>query len=165
MEALLQFILDNIIIVVIIFGFLTSLFTKGKKNQGPEMPTFGGGDRTRSAGRGSLNQDERDREPRSTARPTPAVSQPVRREVYESKFDIPAQAGEGKSMLSQQQQPSPFQAAQRPMSPVIQQHTIRDEESPIYHPLVKGDLREKAAEGMMWSEVFGKPRAYRKHSR
>lgn len=166
MEALFQFILDNIFFVVIIFGFLTSLLTKGKKGQGPNMPTFGGGDGPRPAERDLFDQEEPTREPRSITRPTPAVSQPVRREVYESRFDIPEHAGEGKSMLLERDKAaSPFQAPLRTRSSVMQQHAIQDAASPIYHPLVNGNLRDKAAEGMMWSEVFGKPRAYRKHSR
>lgn len=141
MESLLEFIFSNIIYVVIIIGVISSILAKGKKvnGNGNGMPNFGGDP-------GSPGRVQRQRVPSQTL-------------AQHSSQPRPPKAPE----------PAKPQQRRAPAAPQIaatQSHeVISDGRSPIYHPLVKGDLRDHAAEGMKWAEVFGKPRAYRKHSK
>ena len=179
MGTLIAFILDNFFFVIIILAVLSSLFSRGRR-AGGGMPTFGGGD---AQPRG------RERELRRTGTRTfppyesrPAVpqqqtSRPVRPEVYRSKFESRAQRDERRAAHAEparsyvpasetpQRVPDAGRITQSDLSlpeTGFTDNAIHDGASPIYRPQDAAELVNRARYGLMWSEVFARPRAYRK---
>jgi hypothetical protein len=179
MGTLIAFILDNFFIVIVILAVLSSLFSRGRR-AGGGMPTFGGGD---------AHPRGREREVRRTgtrtyppyesrpAAPPQRTSRPAAPEVYRSKFEPRAQREErraanaepARSYVSASDTPqripdvgrSTPSDRSRPETGLAE-NAIRDGASPIYRPQDAAELANRARYGLMWSEVFARPRAYRK---
>lgn len=184
MEQIIRFLLDNIVIVVIILGFISSLMTRagGSGERGKGMPTFGGG------GTAGKRQEQRTQRPGgSTDRTYPEQRKPVpvqtvqqkpKREPSTTATDRTGNQPVQPSYVDRHVQPSyvdrrsPEQAStsasasQGLMKRERQEATpIGDASSPIYLSHEADELRKQVVQGMIWSEVFGKPVAKRGSTR
>lgn len=195
MEALFDFFIGNFVLIVFIFGVISSLLNYMKervnenRSRGDRMPSLGDGDsQAEEFPHHDLPYDDWDPEPDQstmdqTFDPTdqstmdqpfdpidqPAMdqsfdpieyTQPIETEDELLSNEPPPFSGEGVSKMAPR--------TQEKGTSEIPKHVdeeIEDKTSPVYHPFVVHDLQKKVVEGMMWAEVFGKPRAYRKHTR
>lgn len=159
MERLIQFVMENIVIIVIIVGVISSVLSKVKgtqqQGQGPGqgMPPFG-------------------------KAPTQAEHKPKETSAQLERRGTSVNASSRKSADAQRERPKHVIAheittprlnstsgAASSAQPIME-HAIRDEASPIYQPLISSDdIREQARKGIAWSEILGPPRAMKRHSR
>jgi hypothetical protein len=119
-------------------------------------------------------------DPRPTA-PQPPPTGPSQQEVYRSRFDSPASrraafveparsAGSAYDALRSSDAPGAASNAARAAQPSGLARAqagpgdpaISDGTSPIYRAQDASELREQARYGLMWAEVFARPRAVRK---
>lgn len=191
MERLIQFIMENIVFIVIIVGVISSLLSKVKGvaqpgQESPSNPPGRGG--MPPFGQGGSGHDRRRQDAERSLRPTSNVpsstASPVHRpskqqeasgsakQRYEQVETRPKSNREQTSMQrsiahefgsASSQQRKASSAAKRG-TPAVTKQAIGDHTSPIYQALTEGDRREQAMKGMAWSEVFGPPRSMKRHA-
>lgn len=158
--GIVDFILDNLYLVIILLGFLVSVLGKGARNQ-EKQPTQGGTapvpqQRAPSTAGGPVR-----RPPAPTTRQQPPGQTPRR-----PPQTIPQSAATGEAGQPQRRQLTMFeQQAERERIQVASQRAEENAVSRVNRPSRKVSIHaNKAVEGMMWAEVFGPPRARRGHS-
>ncbi len=155
---IIEFLLNNIFIVVIIIGALASLFGKsGSKRKPSQMPDFGGGGLPRMQTPRALERDRGDERPQPEQTQAQTVYYPaaeLREDVrpessasYRESSQAHA-AGLGRTLQSV--------AANKTKAATVEQ-SRRGSKSAIAASLQAEDLRK----AVVWAEILGPPRAKR----
>lgn len=149
MSRLIEFIFENIVYVVIVLGFVSSLFSKWKKAQGDtsnppqgqnRMPSFGGGETTKgplqwpSANRTPIEQPIKRVQPMQDEQPANKLTSPV-----PNDYAYNAESNQDYSMVATQ----PGQTFEANCSRQA------------------GISQREIVQGMIWSEILAQPRAKR----
>lgn len=166
---IIEFLLNNIFIVVIIFGALASLFGKaGSKKKPSQMPNFGGGGLPRIP---SPMTDERThREERPLQERTDV--QPLYRSASEQERQQAKMSGPLAGSQEVGNAYSTSQAASRERSPqiVVAANVTKEAQGASAAPVNKSfsatavqanDLRR----AVVWAEILGPPRSKRPYRR
>jgi len=149
---IIDFLMDNIYIVVIIFGALASLFSKaGAKKKPSQMPDFGGGSlpSTPTQSNDDWKPGEQQRYPEQ-APETQSVYQ-VRTEP-ERRLETPRKAVPTGQLDNNNRASAPSTARER-VSKVEVEHKVNS---------VTADDMRKA---IVWAEILGPPRSKRPYRR
>lgn len=221
MGRIVDFLLNNIVFVIVVLGIITSILKRGNPggNPGgsPGMPPFGG-----DGAPWTTDRRQREGGPVPSPRGTPVGTPPGRPagapagSPYEPQPGRPAGAPartregmpsgmpadgsrrplDGAPSGGQVRNPagSPAGASDRPpawipqsgpvpavsartqpdkvSAPTSSRHTvpapaaniIEDRSSPVYRPMLGDNPQRQAIQGMIWSEIFSKPRALRPYA-
>lgn len=165
MQAIIDFLMGNIVFVVIVIGFVISLFSKlGKPQNQPQppgkrmnpMPPFGGGDPARPW-----------RDPSRPARPLEPRNAPV-----PSPFQTATPARDERTVPAEEERdivmpiPTAPSAATRPESLLMpdsigsEKMTVASDTSASQRKVTNQEL----VQGVIWSEILGPPRAKKPYS-
>lgn len=161
MTRILEFLLNNIFIVVIIVGFLASLFRRaGAEKQPGRMPDFGSGGLLRRPAP-ETDQETRSEEPRAVQKDdSPAYrsqdSQPAR--MSEPRFERPVS---GKEVPQNSSMTAVERSVHRAYAQKAREGSFASSgngsNSPAAVKVSSDDLRK----AVIWAEVLGQPRAKR----
>lgn len=160
MDKLIQFVIQNFIFIVIILSVISSIFNKIKNemNKTNRTPSFGGDSHTSGRSQSPMQED--------TSQPIEYLPDLSPMETTATHEEISSMSPYDEETFENEVRDEDHSRTHQTTVQPISAAEVNDNTSPVYHPLVQGDLRRKAVEGMMWAEVFGKPRAYRhKHTR
>ncbi|WP_219836301.1 hypothetical protein [Paenibacillus sp. R14(2021)] len=104
MQDLIKLLFSNIYVVIVIIGFLLTLFNRarGRQNQNNRMPPFGGGTTSRPAGE---RQQQAER-PVSRPAAVPSPQRAAQRRVEPQSALQPVQTTSGSSLYTTQLKPS-----------------------------------------------------------
>lgn len=162
MTRIFEFLLNNIFIVVIIVGFLASLFRKAgaAKKQPGRMPDFGGG--------GILRRQAPDSDS-GTRSDEPRTAQTEYAPIYRSQDSQPARTSESRTIRQESGKEEPPASGITAMERSLQRAAAQKakagsaaasghgSKSPAAEKVSSDDLRK----AVIWAEVLGPPRAKR----
>ncbi|WP_138753339.1 hypothetical protein [Paenibacillus sinopodophylli] len=158
---LIEFLMNNIFIVVIIFGALASVFGKsGKKKKPGRMPDFGGGGVQRPS-----NQQERGSHEEEQQVPSASSGQTVYRSQSQSRReenDQPAFAAREQELTAETSQIASVQRVLQRAANNKEKASASAErkyagQSAISAPSRSEDLKR----AVIWAEILGPPRSKR----
>lgn len=140
--------MDNIFIVVILFGFLASLFGKsGKKKQPGQMPDFGGGGLPRTLLPQANGEQPERNEPQTVYR---APTEPERDQAAKRQTSLSTRA-DGASGAAKQ-----AALLERALQEAAQQRQLAGQTT-ITKSVKQNDIRK----AVVWAEILGPPRSKR----
>lgn len=173
MGRIVDFLLNNIVFVIVVLGIITSILKRGNPggNPGgsPGMPPFGG-----DGAPWTTDRRQREGGPVPSPRGTP-VGAPTGGQVR-NPAESPAGASDRPPAWIPQSGPVPAVSARtqpdKVSAPTSSRHTvpapaaniIEDRSSPVYRPMLGDNPQRQAIQGMIWSEIFSKPRALRPYA-
>ncbi|WP_141506073.1 hypothetical protein [Paenibacillus luteus] len=158
---IIDFLMNNIFIVVIIFGALASLFGKaGGKKKPSQMPDFGGGGLPRNL------QPRTTEEPQRQSRPE-LQEQPEGQTVYRSSGEQDRQTPMQPSYVGTQtdvaagasQTASLERALKRASTSKLQSQDALERKPAAQGALVTSVQAEDLRKAVIWAEVLGPPRS------
>jgi len=172
LERLIAFLLDNIFIVIIVLGFLSSLFGKSssRKQKPSGMPTFGGGGgpaRPAAPQPSELDQQRMERERLEQQRQEQQRQQALLREreaaeaqaqqLQRARLEEAQRAAETARGLEQAQRSAEARQAAAQRTVAALKAAAPSKSNQLFDPsAVHGSELRKA---VVWAEVLGAPRA------
>jgi hypothetical protein len=158
---IIEFLMNNIFIVVIIFGALASLFGKsGSKKKPGRMPDFGGGGLPRSSNAGEPGNEQEER-----PLPGPAAGQSVYRtqpQNVREEYETPAYKARETEVLNQTPQVAPSQRTlQQAANARGKAAKAAERNSAPQSALTAHARADDLRRAVVWAEILGPPRSKR----
>ncbi|WP_160395060.1 hypothetical protein [Paenibacillus sp. MMS18-CY102] len=160
MEDLISFLLHNIYIVVVVLGFLFSIFNKSGKNKGKNwrMPEFGNGNQHPARSERPERPVQVDRRP-TEAQPLAEAQPQMRQQTIVEVPAVPATVAVGVAAALPVQRTSAPTGRPSHLSPAAEPAELANSLGESQDEL-KPTL-ENVRQAILWSEILGPPRAKR----
>ncbi|GGG10704.1 hypothetical protein [Paenibacillus abyssi] len=159
MDRLIEFIMSNLLYVVIVAGFLLSLFGKNKK--GNRMPDFGGDGRqgqapAQPAGPRRVEQERPSQPMYQQREPVPPAADPQPTISYPIPYTQPSVSSKEYTV-----EPRPNVRLERTRT----DKAMVNNTSSLAEPGQRNPGREELRKAVLWAEILGPPRAKRRNVR